>query len=62
MEEGIKKEWFGYSEYFEQMRAGVHGSFSRSLSQAWLNADGSNRRKLVTAFPDIFPTKYQYYF
>jgi Txe/YoeB family toxin of Txe-Axe toxin-antitoxin module len=57
-----ENEWYGYSEYFTQMKSGMHGSFSRSLSEAWLNADNSNRIKLVEAFPNIFPqNKYKFY-
>ena len=56
-----KKEWFGYSEYFEQMKRGMHGSFSKSLAEAWMNASFSNRKILVEAFPDLFPDTYQYY-
>jgi len=43
------------------MKKGTHGSFAQSLSQAWLNGAASNRKKLVEAFPDVFPNTYNYY-
>ena len=60
-EQQTKTQWLAYSDYFQQMESGVHGSFSKSLAGAWLCADNGNRRKLVEAFPDHFPVgKYIY--
>lgn len=56
-----EKEWYGYSKYFDRMRAGTDGSFAKSLADAWYNASDNNRRKLVEAFPEIFVSNYCYH-
>jgi len=33
------------------------GSFSASLAKSFINADNSNRRKLIEAFPEFFKKK-----
>lgn len=61
-EQTEKLEWFADSQYYGQMKTGVHGSFAQSLSDAWRNASQGNRKSLVDAFPSYFPVdKYKCY-
>lgn len=56
------KQWFTETDYSTQLKNGVHGSFGTCLYEAWKTADNHNRKTLVEAFPDYFPTQYNYYF
>ena len=58
----VKKQWFTEAEYSSQLKNGVHGHFGASLYKAWETASNHNRKILVEAFPDYFPTKFEYYF
>ncbi|HEY5500603.1 MAG TPA: hypothetical protein VIK09_01310 [Candidatus Humimicrobiaceae bacterium] len=59
----VKKQWFGEADYSTQLKNGVHGSFGASLYKAWEAASNHNRKTLVEAFPEYFPTtKYEYFF
>lgn len=49
-------EWFTNTKYYQELLNGTWGSFAQAMCTAWYHADRPNRIKLVTAFPDIFPT------